>query len=524
MLPDTPDATLLRAYAETRTEAAFGELVRRHLDGVYSAALRRVGGDAHLAQDVAQQVFVALARQAPRLLQHEYLVGWLYATTRNIAANAARLERRRKLREQEAYAMEQQCRDERPGSDWSRISPVLDGAIDEMREADRRALLLRFIERKTFAAVGQSIGASENAARMRVERALEKLRRTLLRHGITSTAGALEIILTQNAVRAAPAGMTSVIVAAGPAPTAVSTVGTLFSMSALKTVGVVAATAVLIVSVVSSVNARADRRRGEQAIVDAEAAQLRLAARLRAIEAEVAAIELQAASRRREIEVAAAARAAASRAGLVMAVGELGDPEWDAGAAGKAFLARHPDVKAAFVAWLNAEVDADYGALYPSLHLTPEKLDEFRALMRSGHSLGPSVGYGEKPLWLEADERLAGKERERRLHELLGPNYHPFWLYRPTIAARQFVGGVASHLTFSEEPLSAAQAGQLQDVLIANRVAPHSDSAKIDWDAARAQATGVLTSTQLRAFDALRAQKQADEAMNERTAKSSAKQ
>ncbi|MEO5957530.1 MAG: sigma factor [Opitutaceae bacterium] len=93
------DATLLRRYAEIRDEAAFAELVRRHLDGVYSIARRRVGGDAHLAEDVAQQVFLELARKAKRLAAHPVLAGWLFTTTRNAAANVVRGERRREARD-----------------------------------------------------------------------------------------------------------------------------------------------------------------------------------------------------------------------------------------------------------------------------------------------------------------------------------------------------------------------------------------------------------------------------------------
>src|SRR4051812_2697850 len=90
VMPD--DAELLCRYARDRAEDAFAELVRRHLDGVYSAALRRVGGDTHLAEDVAQQVFTAAARRAAWLARHPALTGWLYATTRNVAANVVRSE------------------------------------------------------------------------------------------------------------------------------------------------------------------------------------------------------------------------------------------------------------------------------------------------------------------------------------------------------------------------------------------------------------------------------------------------
>src|SRR4051812_3506439 len=145
-MPD--DATLLRRYAEIRAEDAFAELVRRHLDGVYSAALRRVGGDVHLAQDVAQQVFVALARKAASVARHPVLSGWLYITTRNEAANVVRRERRRKTREQEANAMHDVLLNQPSDADWNRVAPLLDAVIDELNESERTVVLLRFVDRR----------------------------------------------------------------------------------------------------------------------------------------------------------------------------------------------------------------------------------------------------------------------------------------------------------------------------------------------------------------------------------------
>lgn len=522
MVPEIPDPDLLRDYAENRAEPAFAEIVRRHVDAVYSAALRRVGGDVHLAQDVTQQVFATLAGDASRLSTHDHLVGWLYATTRNQAANVARLEYRRKRREQEAHLMHEQSQDEAPSSDWSQIAPLLDAVIDRLGETDRAAVLLRFIERKSFGTIGAALGVSEDAARMRVDRALDKLRIALQRRGVESTAAALGLALTQNVVHAAPAGVAKAVVSAGmTAPSATSVAGTIFSMSVLKVSGMAAIAAVLIVAIESSVGAHAYRERVERSLAEAVSDQTILAKRLRAAEEEAVAAERQLATKRREMEMAQQ-RMAAARVSVASAQTESTEQEWDAGAAGKAFLARHPDVKEALVAWLDAGVDADYGPLYPSLHLTPEKLEEFRALMRGGHSLGPSVGFGEKPLWL-TDDGVQGKERERKLHELLGPDYHTFWLYRPSVSAREFVGALASQLTFSDAPLSAAAANQLRDIVVGNRTATRADGAKINWEAVRAQAATALTPTQLAAFDALRAQKQVDAVMNELAEKSAAK-
>src|SRR4051812_44297054 len=190
------DAALLRRYAETRDEAAFTELVRRHLDGVYSIARRRVGGDSHLAEDVAQQVFLGLARGAKRLSNHPVLAGWLYTTTRNASANVVRTERRRKAHEQEAHVMHDTLSNGPGDDDWNQLAPVIERAVDRLNESDRVAVLLRFVERRTFGEIGAALRLSEDAARKRVDRALDKLRGILGRSGVNSSAAALAGALT----------------------------------------------------------------------------------------------------------------------------------------------------------------------------------------------------------------------------------------------------------------------------------------------------------------------------------------
>src|SRR5688572_15335221 len=99
-----PDPELLRDYAEHGLEPAFAELVRRYVDLVYSAAVRLVV-DRHLAEDVAQAVFLALARNARKLTGRAVISSWLLVTTRNLAAKTVRAEIRRRAREQEACSM-----------------------------------------------------------------------------------------------------------------------------------------------------------------------------------------------------------------------------------------------------------------------------------------------------------------------------------------------------------------------------------------------------------------------------------
>src|SRR6266566_5795339 len=198
----TLDAELLRRYADVQSEDAFAELVRRHLDLVYSAALRQVNGDAHLAQDVTQTVFTDLARKAETLSRRPVLTGWLYTSAHFAAAKAVRAEVRRRAREQEAQTMRELLHSPTPDLDWSKLRPVLDEAMHELKESDRAAILLRYFEQRQLAEIGARLGVSENTARMRVERALDKLRAHLARHGISTSAAVLSAAISVSAVQA----------------------------------------------------------------------------------------------------------------------------------------------------------------------------------------------------------------------------------------------------------------------------------------------------------------------------------
>jgi RNA polymerase sigma factor (sigma-70 family) len=210
----TDDAELLRRYARDRVEDAFAELVRRHLNMVYAAALRQVRGDTHLAEDVAQRVFTDMARKASSLQFPPSITGWLYTSTRYAAANAVRAEQRRKAREQEHERINASLYDSEPGPDWERCRMVLDEAMHRLKARDREVLLLRYFEGCRLSQVGAKLGLNENTARMRVERALEKLRGMLARRGITSSSAALAGLLAAEGAAAAPAGMAATVTSA----------------------------------------------------------------------------------------------------------------------------------------------------------------------------------------------------------------------------------------------------------------------------------------------------------------------
>lgn len=199
------DRELLRRYTQDGDEAAFTAVVYRHTDLVYSAALRLVNGDAHLAHDVAQKVFCTLALKAGSLRERDNLLGWLHTTTRYAASVAVRSERRRRHHEQEA-AMNAHHDAPAEQLDWTQLQPLLDEAVGSLRVEDREAVLLRYFQGKSHREVGAELGLSETLARKRVERALEKLRTLLSRRGVTASSALLATTITAHAVQAAPVG------------------------------------------------------------------------------------------------------------------------------------------------------------------------------------------------------------------------------------------------------------------------------------------------------------------------------
>src|SRR4051812_39467454 len=163
-MPMPGDMELLQEYASRNAEEAFATLVSRHIGMVYSVALRHVG-NAHQAQEITQAVFIILARKACSLRPGTVLSGWLFQTARLTAANSLRTEIRRMRREQEA-CMQSTLRENETDS-WKQIAPLLDKAIADLGEADRNAVVLRFLEGKDLKEVGAALGTSEEAAKKR---------------------------------------------------------------------------------------------------------------------------------------------------------------------------------------------------------------------------------------------------------------------------------------------------------------------------------------------------------------------
>jgi RNA polymerase sigma factor (sigma-70 family) len=235
------DAELLRQYSETRSEKAFAELVQRNISLVYHAALR-ICGDPYSAEDAAQAVFCDLARKAGELASRPTIAGWLHTSARYAALRIVRADRRRKAREERSHTVNTLLQDSGSAAEWDTLRPYIDEALGTLAERDREAVLLRFFEGRAFADVGRSLSLTEDAARMRVDRALDRMRAALARRGVISTSAALGLALASQAGAAVPAGIAAKVASAalgGASPAAVIAFMSISKLQVGITLGIV---------------------------------------------------------------------------------------------------------------------------------------------------------------------------------------------------------------------------------------------------------------------------------------------
>ena len=215
---------LLRQYAETGSESAFSQLVGRHIDLVYSTAIRLLNGDAHLAQDITQIVFADLSRKAESLPQKMLIAGWLHRHTYYTTCKALRSQIRRQAREREATEMKILHESVERDADLSKLTATLDEAVNDLEAGDRDAIVLRFFEHRDLRAVGAALGMSDDSAQKRVSRALDKLRILLTQRGVQISAVGLAATLSGTTGTTAPVGL-AVSVTNGLFPIAIERIG-----------------------------------------------------------------------------------------------------------------------------------------------------------------------------------------------------------------------------------------------------------------------------------------------------------
>lgn len=274
------DWQLLQNYVGRNSQAAFRELVNRYINFVHAAAQRQIQNDS-LAEEVTQAVFILLARKAREFRADVILSGWLFRTTRFVAARAIRSEQRRQRRDQEAYEMQQLTH---PDENWKRIAPILDEALGDLGATDRNAVLLRFFNDKSFRETGVSLGVSEDAAKKRVARAVDKLRTFFSKRGVTLSVTILVSTLSASSVNAAPAPLAAAVatkaiagssIAASSLPALVGEVLRAWHWARLKLAGASIAAGIIALSVVvtfissQQVDSRAGSNFSENVISDA---------------------------------------------------------------------------------------------------------------------------------------------------------------------------------------------------------------------------------------------------------------
>jgi len=456
-MQSSDDMQLLQEYASRRSEQAFTTLVARHINLVFSAALRSVN-NAGQAEEITQAVFVTLARKARALRRGTVLSGWLYQTARLTACNFTRAEMRRQHREQEAY-IQSTMNDPEPEA-WTRVGPLLDEAMAQLNERDRNAIVLRFFEGKPLKGVGDALGSSEDAAKMRVNRALDKLRDFFHRRNITVPAAALAAAIAENSIHAAPAGLAASVasVASVVVPGSALTVSTLtlvkgaiHIMTSTKIGLAIGATGAAIIIALQAHYVSIQ----QQAVQQLQAQVAQDAATSRAQQAQIARLQEQNAFNTRTIESGArdvaTARARASSA--------LAAKEAAAAAAGKkgnplAEMFKDPELLDIMRGQLTSTTKSQYAPLVKQLNLSPEQADKFyQILIDRGMKGFDALQTGDI-------SAAASKTTDADLQSLLGDaGYAQFNDFTQNMASQSMLSLMTKD--FADNPLSDTQQQQL---------------------------------------------------------------
>jgi len=503
------ESELLRTYAENRSEPAFAEFVERRVGFVYATALRLVSEDAHTAQDVAQAVFVLVANKAATLARHEQIAGWLHTTTRNVSLRMVREARRRAAREQEAARMSAiEIENDTGGASANldapeRLRPLLDEALGALREVEREAVLLRYFEGKAFAEIGVKLKMPENSARMRVARAVEKMRAAFARRGVTSSAAALGALMTAEAAaaQAAPAGLAASVSAGALAVTSAGAAAAVAGASATGAGAILAfmtstkITSVAIVALLIAVSGISYRVISER---DAAASLARARLENKNLSSQLSVLKKQ--------EAAARAPAPAPK---------LTDRERSA-----AFLAAHPEIKGLMLEMNKATAVERTFRIAKALNLSPEESDQlaeiwtrYTSLVTNGLTTDGGEMTADNRVYLNIqllrpeDETYTAQValRDAELHALLGDaNFEKFQQLMKLDddnSGRSQSRELSAKLYLTDTPLTAQQAWGIDEIRRdLNETLPKDTAPEARWKLFKERAKSILSPEQMKAF------------------------
>lgn len=492
MKMETNDQDLLRQYTERHSQEAFATLVSRHVNLVYSVALRRVGS-SHLAEEVSQAVFTDLARNADKLKPDTILGAWLHRVAYRTAIDVVRGESRRQFREQKAMEMAAM---QPVSSDWSLIEGLLDEGMETLEETDRSAIVLRYFENKSLREVGATLGTSDDAAQKRVSRAVERLREFFAKHGVALGASGLVVIISANAVQAAPVGLAAAISSAALAGTTIATTATITKAIAMTTLQKTLITTAIAVTVSAGAyetrqvfTLRDQTQTLQDQIQALQQQQAPLNEQIQQLQHERNDAKNQLAAVQGENEQWKASQKLAGLSGSQGEAGRLQQPSTSSGSqtgkpsTGLTQMMSDPKMKDYIHQMQLKMVKERYAPLFTELGLTPDDVEKFTQLV--GDKWLKASDMGSKLVSENADPAASQQamakaydENNDQLQSLLGPaGYARYTDFNQEFPAQTTVKMLNTQL--GNSPLTDDQSARLIDIVKAE---PYSATHGIDGE------------------------------------------
>jgi len=508
-MSELSDQELLQDYRLHKSETAFAALVQRHVQLVYSVALRQVGVPAN-AEEITQLVFITLARKAGGLRPEIVLEGWLHETTRLTALTFLRGERRRQLREQELH-MQSTLEDNTNDDAWNQFAPLLDEGLSRLKAIDRDAVMLRFFKNQSLRDVAAGLNLNEAATQKRVHRAVEKLRLFFSQRGVVFSAAVVTAAISKNSVHAAPAALAKTVTTLALAPGAVVQAGAftalpkffeLMATTTAKTAIVLSVIGTLAVTGIYEAHQASvfkDRARSlEQQQIEPAAQLTALREQNRQLLEQHARLQQTIDEQLQKSASDAPAKNGKTPSAATSAREKAEKAKETARADGQEFLATNSQGRAMLIDIGRAQIARNYAPFYRMAKLTPAQIEEFEnatnAQWMSTIVMTPNSVNPEQPNL--PDERARAILGEAGFAQL-----EQFRRLQPI----QSVVNQISNLS-PDAPLSRDQSAQLL-AIFANTSPTYQSGGKadpktIDWNQAEAQARSVLTESQLEALHA----------------------